>query len=66
MPLYNGEREYPLTLRRDVFSAMAYGGQNKRLFDIERPVYIVPKSARASQLLQEYIKRREHLFIVVD
>ena len=36
------------------------------MFDIERPVHIVPESARASQLLQEYIKRREHLFIVVD
>ena len=26
----------------------------------------MPESARASQLLQEYIKRREHLFIVID
>ena len=68
VPLYNGEREniVSLALRRDVFSAIADGGQNKRLFDIERPVHIVPESARVSQLLQEYIKRREHLFIVVD
>ena len=26
----------------------------------------MPESARASQLLQEYIKRREHLFVVID
>ena len=45
---------------------MAYGGQNKRLFDIERPVHIVPESAHASQLLKDYTKRREHLFVVVD
>lgn len=68
VPLYDGEREniVSLALRRDVFSAIADGEENKQLFDIERPVHIVPESARASQLLQEYIKRREHLFIVVD
>ena len=26
----------------------------------------MPESARASQLLQEYIKRRAHLFIIID
>lgn len=68
VPLYDGEREniVSLVLRRDVFSALADGGENKKLSDIERPVHIVPESARASQLLQEYIKRREHLFVAID
>ena len=68
VPLYDGEREniVSLVLRRDVFSAIADGGENKKLSDIERPVHIVPESARASQLLQEYIKRREHLFVAID
>jgi CBS domain containing-hemolysin-like protein len=68
VPLYDAEKEniVSLALRRDVFLAMADGGEEMRLADVERSVHVVPESARASQLLQEYIKRREHLFIVVD
>ncbi len=68
VPLYAGEKEniVSLALRRDVFLAMADGGAQTRLADVERSVHTVPESARASQLLQEFIKRREHLFLVVD
>jgi CBS domain containing-hemolysin-like protein len=68
VPLYAEDREaiVALALRRDVFLAIAEGRENTRLSDVERAVHTVPEAARASQLLQEYITRREHLFVVVD
>jgi CBS domain containing-hemolysin-like protein len=68
VPLYEGEREniVGLVLRRDAFNALADGRDQARLSEVERPIHSVPESARASQLLEEYIQRREHLFSVVD
>ncbi len=68
VPLYQEDKEtiVSLVLRRDVFLAIVEGRENIRLADVERDVHTVPEAARASQLLQEYITRREHLFVVVD
>ena len=68
MPLYDGEREniVGLVLRSDAFNALADGRDQARLSEVERPIHSVPESARTSQLLEEYIQRREHLFAVVD
>jgi CBS domain containing-hemolysin-like protein len=68
VPLYEGEREniVGMVLRRDAFSVLADGRDQAALSEVERPVHSVPESARASQLLKEFIQRREHLFIVVD
>ena len=55
-----------LALRRDAFSALADGRDQARLSEVERPIHSVPESARASQLLEEFNQRREHLFAVVD
>ena len=68
VPLYQGEREniVGLVLRRDVFSALADGRDQAKLFEVGRSIHSVPESARASRLLEEFIQRREHLFAVVD
>jgi len=68
VPLYADNREQivGLVLRRDFFSALADGRENVKLADLERPAHMVPESARAHRLLQEFIKRREHLFVVID
>ena len=65
--LYEGAREniVGLVLRRDAFNALADGRDQARLSEVERPIYSVPESARASQLCEDYIQRREHLFSVV-
>ena len=68
VPLYDGEWEniVGLALRRDAFSALAEGRDQARLSEVQRPIHSVPESARSSQLLEEFIQRREHLFAVVD
>ena len=68
VPLYQGEREniVGLVLLRDVFSALADGRDQDKLFEVELSIHSVPESARASRLLKEFIQRREHLFAVVD
>ena len=68
VPLYseNKEQIVGLVLRRDVFNALADGRDSVKLADLERPLHIVPESARAHQLLQEFIRRREHLFAIID
>ncbi len=50
----------------DACNPLAAAGAQARLSEVERPIHSVPESARASQLLEEYIQRREHLFSVVD
>jgi CBS domain containing-hemolysin-like protein len=36
------------------------------LDDLKRPVHIVPDTLTADRLLQDFVERREHLFVVVD
>ena len=68
VPLYQGEREniVGLVLLRDVFSALADGRDQDKLFEVGLSIHSVPESARASRLFEEFIQRREHLFAVVD
>lgn len=68
VPLYEGEREniVGMVLRRDAFSALADGRDQVKLVEVGRPIHSVPESARTSQLLEQFIQRREHLFSVVD
>ena len=68
VPLYDAEREniVGLVLRRDVYSALADGRHAVKLADLERPLEWVPESARANDLLQQFIGRREHLVAVID
>ena len=68
VPLYEDEREniVGMVLRRDAFSFLADGRDQVKLAEVSRSVHSVPESARASQLLEQFIQRREHLFAVVD
>jgi len=68
VPLYEDEREniVGMVLRRDAFSVLADGRDQVKLAEVSRSVHSVPESARASQLLEQFIQRREHLFAVVD
>ena len=69
VPLYSessSDKIVSLVLRHDVFNALADGHDQALLSSIERPIHVVPESARASELLKQYLSRQEHLFIVVD
>lgn len=68
VPLYDGDRENVTgqVFRRDVYSALVDGRKAVKLADLERPIHTVPEAARANQLLQNFLQRREHLFALID
>lgn len=68
VPLYDENRDdiVGLVLRRDVFTALADGREDIKLADLEKPIYRVPEQQRVNFLLADFLKRREHLFVVLD
>lgn len=68
VPVHEGDldRIVGLVHRRDVLTALAEDRQEALLSDFLRPVHMVPDLASADLLLQQFIERREHLFVVVD
>ena len=68
VPLYGDHKDQivGLVLRRDVFAGLAADKDGARLATLARPTHTIPESARLDQLLQEFLQRREHLFIVID
>ena len=57
VPLYDGspEKIVSMVLRHDVFDGLADGKEDHQLSKFERPVHVVPESARASELLKQYL-----------
>jgi CBS domain containing-hemolysin-like protein len=68
VPVYEGEVDniVGLVQRREILAALADARQGVRLDDLKRPVHIVPDTLTADRLLQDFVERREHLFVVVD
>lgn len=68
VPVHDGDldRIVGLVHRRDVLAALAEDREEALLSDFLRPVHMVPDLASADLLLQQFIERREHLFVVVD
>jgi CBS domain containing-hemolysin-like protein len=68
VPVYESDPDHMVGLvqRREVLAALADDRLELRLADIMHPVHIVPDMLTADRLLQEFIERREHLFVVVD
>jgi CBS domain containing-hemolysin-like protein len=52
--------------RHQLFAALGQGRGDTRLGDLARPIHIVPDAAKLSNVLKEFVERREHLFWVVD
>ena len=42
------------------------GKKNKKLEKLVNPIYAVPESKPIADLLDEFISRREHIFLVID
>jgi CBS domain containing-hemolysin-like protein len=68
VPLYDANRDtiVGIVLRRDVFTALADGKGDLRLADLGKDVYHVPEQQRGNYLLSDFLKRQEHLFVVMD
>ena len=68
MPVYEGDLDtvVGLVLRPRVLGAMLEGGQDKPLTDYMVPINRVSAELRVPILLDLFIRRREHLFLVED
>lgn len=52
--------------RREIYQAWGEGKADATLGDLARPLHVVPEVAPLPSVLNEFIQRREHLFLVVD
>ncbi len=53
-------------LARDIFSAALFGAGTAGLSSIIRDVHFIPENVRLDKALEEFLTRRQHLFVVVD
>lgn len=52
--------------RQDLFRALCAGKTAVTLGELARPLHAVPTLAKLPHVLQEFVRRREHLFLAVD
>jgi CBS domain containing-hemolysin-like protein len=52
--------------RREIFKAASEERGDATLADLARPLHAVPELAKLPFVLREFVRRREHLFLVVD
>jgi len=53
-------------ITRDILKAALEGKLSMRLRDLVREVYFIPENAPLAKALEQFLKRRQHLFVVVD
>ena len=52
--------------RHQLFTALGGGRGDVTLSELARPLHVVPGLAKLSSVLQDFIERQEHMFLVVD
>ena len=52
--------------QKDVFDLMLKGQESKKLKDIVRPILFVPESQKVNQLLNEFLRKRMHMGVVIN
>lgn len=55
-----------IILRRDMLAALTDEEDNRTLSDLMRPVHFVAESHTLDRILQLFLEKRQHLFIVID
>jgi CBS domain containing-hemolysin-like protein len=55
-----------IVLRHRITEEEAAGRSHRTLSEIARPVHAVPHSKKVGRLLEEFVARNEHVFLVVD
>ncbi|ANM30158.1 CBS domain-containing protein [Acidobacteria bacterium Mor1] len=68
LPVYdsNPDDVVGLVHRRDLLAAVADGKGEVSVGDLIKPVHFVVDTARVHDLMQSFIDRRQHLFVVID
>lgn len=51
---------------RDLLRALVDGKSDVRLRDVAREVYFIPDNVQLDRALENFLERRQHLFVVVD
>jgi magnesium and cobalt exporter, CNNM family len=55
-----------LVLARDILTSMAQDQFDRKLRTLMRPLHFVPETAKGHELLRDFLKKRSHLFGVLD
>ncbi|MFQ5866253.1 MAG: CNNM domain-containing protein [bacterium] len=55
-----------LVLRYHILSAAAEGKEQLRLHQLARPIHPVPETVNVARVLEEFIRRQEHIFLVIN
>lgn len=68
VPVYRGEPDdiSGIVLRKDVLSSAADDMDSLELSVLANPVHFVPETAPLSRVLLDFIRKKQHLFVVVD
>jgi CBS domain containing-hemolysin-like protein len=70
IPIWDGEnidvglKGYVLS--RDVLYAALQGDNDKELIDLSKKIYVVPNDETMDEVLEKFLKNKQHLFAVVD
>lgn len=70
IPVWDGnnldEKVIGYVLSKDVFKAALNNQTDLKLRSITRDIYIIPETASLNVALEKFLKRRQHIFVVVD
>ncbi len=68
LPIYAGSPDdiESYVLRHDILQALAEDEDDRPLHQMARPIHSVPETASLGKVLDEFIARQEHMFLVFD
>lgn len=68
IPIYGRDRDdiTGLINRYQISRAYSKGKRDKKLWELARPIHIVPAAKTVASALDDFIHKREHIFLVVD
>lgn len=68
VPVYEDEFEdvIGVVMRRDTLNALAEGQGRQPISELMRPVHFVAETVSLDRVLEMFLERRQHLFVVID
>ena len=68
IPVYNESMDdiTGFVLRYHILAAAAEGNEQVRLHQFARPIHPVPETVDVAKVLEEFIRRQEHIFLVIN
>ena len=68
IPIYNetSDNITGFVLRHDIFRAAANDEHDTPIHTLERPIHFVPETMTITKVLEEFVSRQQHIFVVFD